>query len=225
MGTWISQRGYRFALLNNGSLGASKGLPIRSSHESPNQCTQPQSTVRYSECLQIEFSYKILHNCPSRLIFPERTWKRSHSRRTQWQEFICASFSVSVCLVVVSLCVCVCVCVCVPYVCIHPHQLIVAGCCSSLPPVISGLADTWDRWCGPLRGGNRLATGPDYFLHSPELNSVYAINRGTQGDPDSTVPLTLYTKGCLQTHTHTHTHSHTHSQPRTHTATPKFTTC
>ena len=99
--------------------------------------------------------------------------------------------------------------VCVRYVYVYspppPLQLFVAGCCSSLPPVISGLADTWDRWCGPLRGGNRLATGPDYFLHSPELNSVYAINRGTQGDPDSTVPLTLYTKGCLQTHTHSHT--------------------
>lgn len=115
------------------------------------------------------------------------------------------------------------------YVCVHyvyvysppphptpPPQLIVAGCCSSLPPVISGHADTWDRWCGPLRGGNRLATGPDYFLHSPELNSVYAINRGTQGDPDSTVPLTPYTKG-LFTNTHTPSHARTSSGSHGHT--------
>lgn len=61
-------------------------------------------------------------------------------------------------------------------VCVHLPQLIVAG-CSSLP--CSNIRAC--RHLGPvvwaLRGGNRLATGPDYFLHSPELNSVYAINQ------------------------------------------------
>lgn len=76
----------------------------------------------------------------------------------------------------VSLCACVCVLSVFQSERERSPQLIVAG-CSSLPR--SNI-----RPCRHLRpvvwalgSGTCLATGPDYFLHSPELNPVHAINQ------------------------------------------------
>lgn len=86
------------------------------------------------------------------------------------------------------------------------------------------------RHLGPvawvLGGGSRLATGPDYFLHSPELNSVYAINRCTHCDPNPTVPVTLHTKGCLQKSTCTYSRTqalHRTLQPHSRRTGPQAT--
>lgn len=104
-----------------------------------------------------------------------------------------------------------CVCVFTPPPPTHRRWLLQLIASSNIRPC---------RHLGPVvwapQRSNRLATGPDYFLHSPELNSVYAINRGTQGDPDSTVPLTPYTKG-LFTNTHTPSHARTSSGSHGHT--------
>lgn len=61
-------------------------------------------------------------------------------------------------------------------VCLCELQPIVAS-CSSLPRCNIRPC----RHLGPvawaLGGASRLGTGPDYFLHSPELNPVYVINQ------------------------------------------------
>ncbi len=164
------------------------------------------------EHLQVEFN-KILYDCPSCQVWCNwcffimhletlphiKLWITDSYKGVNLCAFafcIFLSFSLSF-----NVCVCVCMCV-------HP-QLIVAG-CSSLP--CSNIRPC--RHLGPvvwaLRGGNRLATGPDYFLHSPELNSVYAINQlhavWSQLDRAiNPVHKGLFTKAHARTHTHTHT--------------------
>lgn len=185
-----SQRGSRFASLNNSSLGASNA---------------------FQHNLAINHNYTVSHS---------PLWGKWSVYRLNLIKYCITVFHakcdytdtpniwVTHLQIGVNLGVCIFVC---EYVYMHAPEytraprLIVDG-CSSLP--CSNIRPR--RHLGPvvwgLGGGSRLATGPDYFLHSPELNSVYAINRCTLGDPNSTVPLTLYTKGCLQTHTQTHMH-------------------
>lgn len=127
----------------------------------------------------------------------QQTFRFLDDHSAVWDRALCVSVSMSVC-------VCVCTRAWTPTV-------VVAHCTA----VISGLIHTWDQWCGSSEGGSRLATGPDYFLHSLELNSVYAINRCTHCDPNPAVPLT-------PAHTCTHTHTQkvvcTYTQAQEHAA-------
>lgn len=79
----------------------------------------------------------------------------------------------------------------------HMNPTVVVAYCTA---VTSGLPHSG---VAPSEGGSRLATGPDYFLHSPELNSVYAINRCTHCGPNPAVPLTPPRTRAF-THTNTH---------------------
>lgn len=105
--------------------------------------------------------------------------------------------------------------------CVHPSPSSLHGCsslpCSNIRPCRHLGPVVW-----PLRGGNRLATGPDYFLRSPELNSVYAINQlhavwSQVNHAINPVHKGLFTK--VHTPTNTHYPPHFNHQPSKATAT------
>lgn len=194
LGNFNSQRGSRFAFLNNSSRGANNAFQH-------NLAINHNYTVSYSPLWGkwsvyrlnlIKYCITVLHAKCDYTDTPNIWVTHSHKGVNLGSRIF---YVINVC----------------EYVCMRARECVrapqvIVDVCSSLP--CSNIRPC--RHLGPvvwaLGGGSRLATGPDYFLHSPELNSVYAINRCTLGDPNSTVPLTLYTKDCLQTHTQTHMH-------------------
>lgn len=115
--------------------------------------------------------------------------------------------------VCVRACVRVHACVCAP--CIFMSFTLCLSVCvrlnlSSLaaahcPAVISGLADTWDQWCGPSKEATSWQLALITFSTLWNSTLYMPLTSPTQCDPNSTILLTLYTKVCVQRHTHTQT--------------------
>lgn len=107
----------------------------------------------------------------------------------------------------VSLCVCA-VCIFLSFslsfsvhICPNSSSLAAAHC----PEVISCLADTWDQWCGPSEEATAWQLALITFSTLRNSTLYMPLTSCTQCDPNSTIPLTLYTKGCvINAHTYTH---------------------